>query len=87
VSEAAAALSPGARPLRWPWAVVAGFAVLATYGSILVFQRLESAPGGGTTVSGEVRAHATVVACPPDSTPIASPPEASQEEVSAGGLR
>ena len=87
MSQAAAAPSLPARPLRWPWAVVAGFAVLATYGSILVFQRLESAPGGGTAVSGEVRSRATVVACPPDSTPIASPPEASQEEVSAGGLR
>jgi hypothetical protein len=45
VSETAAAPSPAARPLRWPWAIVAGFVVLVTYGSILVFHNGESFAG------------------------------------------
>jgi len=34
-----------APPRRWPWAVVAGFAALATYGSILLFHNGESFVG------------------------------------------
>jgi signal transduction histidine kinase len=42
VSEAAAALSPAARPVRWPWVVLAAFFAIAVYGSSLVVANGES---------------------------------------------
>jgi signal transduction histidine kinase len=45
VSTSAIGAGATGRPLRWPWAVVAGFTALAIYGSILVFHNGESFAG------------------------------------------